>query len=195
MWPLRRFSSGGSSFILVRRRIPPNGVTRGSSWGEILAHTGKVISNIVRNLYILKGLPPLPMRSQRYRTGPLESSLINRPIRGKSGSTSIKPIQARTRSGQRFIINHASNLDMTRERNRKSDRRIAIHKRIRSARLRYVIDDAPSPYLISSDFYNGGKAADLRRQRGLVMLQSRCCLEHIGVIIRTVDRNKCGEGT
>ena len=79
---------------------------------------------------------------------------------------------------------------MQRERYRESDRRIAIHKRIRSARLRYVIDEAPSPCLISSDFYDGGQAADLRRQRGIVMPQRRCCLEHIGVIIRTVDRNK-----
>src|SRR5205807_4862785 len=130
------------------------------------------------------------MRSQRYNTGPFESSLINRPIRGKSGRTSSKPMQARTRSIQRFIIHHASQLDMQRERYGESDRRIAIHKRIRSARLRYAIDDAPSPGLISSDFYDGSKAADLRRQRGIVIPQRRGGLEHIGVIIRTVDRNK-----
>src|SRR5262249_16462914 len=146
------------------------------------------------NLYILKGLPFLPMRSQRYKTDPLVSSLINRPIRGKSGRTSTKLIQARTRSRQRFIIHQASTLEMQRERDRESDRRIAIHKNIRSTRLRNVIADAPAPGLISSDFYNGAKATDLRRQRGIVMPQRRCCLEHIGVIIRTVDRNKRRQG-
>src|SRR5215510_14396764 len=153
MSPLRTLSSCGSSLILVRRRMRPKEVTRGSSSGETLAQTGRVVSNMVRNLYILKGLPSLPIRSQQYNTGPHESSLINRPITGKKGSTRIKPIQARTRSIQRFIIYLCVHLlGVHSERYRESDRWIAIYKRIRSARLRYVIDEAPSPCLISSDF-------------------------------------------
>src|SRR5215510_2867332 len=193
--PLRTLSSCGSSLSLVRRRIRPKGVTRESFSGQTLGPAGPVVSNMVRNLYILKSLPSLPRRSQRYKIGPRESRLINRPITGKSGSTSTKPTPARTRSRQRFIINQASTLDMQRERYRERDRRIAIHKRIRCARLRYVIDDAPSPGLISSNFYDSGQAADLRRQRGIVIPQGRCCLVHIGVIIRTVDWNKRRQGT
>src|SRR4030095_7698966 len=87
-------------------------------------------------------------------------------------------------------IFRANALDVHRERYRKSNRRIAIHKHIRSARLRYVIHKAPLPCLISRDFYDCGKTADLRRQRSFVMPQRRRGLEHIGVIIRTVDRNK-----
>src|SRR5215510_7213521 len=188
--PLRTLSSCGSSLSLVRRRIRPKGVTRESFSGQTLGPAGPVVSNMVRNLYILKSLPSLPRRSQRYKISPRESRLINRPITGKSGSTSTKPIQARTRSIQRFIINHASTLDMQRERYREGDRRIAIHKRVQSTRLRYVIDNAPSPGLISSDFYDGSQATDLRRQRGLVISQRWCCLAHIGVIIRTVNRDK-----
>ena len=53
-----------------------------------------------------------------------------------------------------------------------------------------MIDEAPAPGLISRDFDDRGKAADLRRQRGIVLPQRRYGLQPVGVIIRTVDRNK-----
>ena len=40
---------------------------------------------MVRNLYILKGLPSLPIRSQRYKTGPRRIELDQQADKGEEG--------------------------------------------------------------------------------------------------------------
>src|SRR6476469_9263510 len=59
---------------------------------------------MVRNLYILNGLRPLPTRTCLKITGPWESSLIRSEMNTRSGEMISNPRQATLTSNARFII-------------------------------------------------------------------------------------------
>src|SRR6185503_7674324 len=59
---------------------------------------------MVRNLYILNGLRPLPTRTCLKITGPDESSLIRSEMNNRSGEVISNPRQATLTSSARFII-------------------------------------------------------------------------------------------
>src|SRR4030095_4763080 len=59
---------------------------------------------MVRNLYILNGLRPLPTRTCLKITGPRESSLIKSAINTRSGEVISNPRQATPTSNARFLI-------------------------------------------------------------------------------------------
>src|SRR6476646_11573410 len=59
---------------------------------------------MVRNLYILNGLRPLPTRTCLKITGPCESNLIRMEMSTRNGEVISKPRHATLTSNARFII-------------------------------------------------------------------------------------------
>ena len=78
--------------------IGPEASLRSASW----ASSRSAPRTIVRNLNMVNGLPPRPMRCCRYRTGPLEVSLISRARTSQTGATKTRTTIATERSKARF---------------------------------------------------------------------------------------------
>ena len=102
--PISTFTSWGSSSSLSLRKIFPTLVTRASCPIVISEPWVEALCSMVRNLYILNGLRPLPTRTCLKITGPCESSLIRSEMNTRSGKVISNPRQATLTSNARFII-------------------------------------------------------------------------------------------
>ncbi len=112
--PTRTLTSCGTSSMLIRRRIRPTRVTRGSS---LSLKTGSSSSSmeirpasfasastlIVRSLYIRNGRPCRPARIWEKRTGPELSSLIAIATTIANGAKTSNPAMATPMSKRRRI--------------------------------------------------------------------------------------------